>query len=400
MKEVVINNVCRTKFYGYCDNVGKPSMHWEIEFPESELNKLDPFVHAGRKVKFENEDGSVEEWDCPPITYVKNHRFIHQNSPCDIFSGIGFRKNKRGETVCYTTAFFPIGYRRYKEGDTIRITGDSGQHLFNIECGNIELNKGIELGVECVVVRGEDINGTVVIPRGILSNDQVYLDARCIELVQAVEDKPVVLDHINNGPDSQLYIIDDPTSRYSIARIWFDPSKVPGEFVKAFAEDIKAFCDKKTNNQKKEIEIHNNIMENKTTNDEFESKFGDFERQFAEMRDAHPDKIREFITTIILASAHDNSLVDAAFKWVENKNNTSNKALEDHIKLLVKILQEDTKEGKLIIEKQEIDTGKNEVVANLLFTPQNSCTKKIKVTFDYNELTKKIHCSRSEVTTK
>ena len=46
-------------------------------------------------IVFENEDGSVEEWDCPPITYVKNRRFIHQNSPCDIFSGIGFRKNKR-----------------------------------------------------------------------------------------------------------------------------------------------------------------------------------------------------------------------------------------------------------------------------------------------------------------
>ena len=400
MKEVVINNVWRTKFYGYCDNVGKPSMHWEIEFPESELSKLDPFVHAGRKVKFENEDGNVEEWDCPPITYVKNRRFIHQNSPCDIFSGIGFRKNKRGETVCYTTAFFPISYRRYREGDTIRITGDCGQHLFNSEFGNVELNKGIDLGVECVLVRGEYTNGDVVIPRGILANDQVYLDARCIKLVQAVEDKPVVLDHINNGPDSQLYIIDDPTSRHSIARIWFDPSKVPGEFVKAFAEDIKAFCDKKTNKQKKEIETHTSIMENKTINDEFESKFGDFERQFAAMRDASPDKIREFITTVILASAHDNSLVDAAFKWVETKNNKPDKALEDHIKLLVKILQEDTKEGKLIIEKQEIDTGKNEVVANLLFTPKNSCTKRIKVTFDYNEFTKKIHCSRSEVTTK
>lgn len=316
VKEVVINNVWRTKFYGYCDNVGKPSMHWEIEFPESELSKLEPFVRAGRKVKFENEDGSVEEWDCPPITYVKNHRFIHQNSPCDIFSGIGFRKNKRGENVCYTTAFFPIGYRRYKEGDTIRITGDRGQYLFDSEVGNVELNNGIDLGVECVLVRGEDTVGNVEIPRGILANGQVYLDARCIELVQAVEDKPVVLDHINNGPNSQLYIIDDPTSRYSIARIWFDPSKVPGEFVKTFAEDIKAFCDKKTNNQKKEIETHNSIMENKTINDEFKSKFEDFERQFAAMHDPSPDEIREFIATIVLASAHDSSLVDTAFKFV------------------------------------------------------------------------------------
>ena len=61
-------------------------------------------------------------------------------------------------------------------------------------------------------------------------------------------------------------------------------------------------------------------MENKTINDEFESKFGDFERQFAAIRDPHPDKIREFIATVILASAHDNSLVDAAFEWVASRN--------------------------------------------------------------------------------
>ena len=62
-------------------------------------------------------------------------------------------------------------------------------------------------------------------------------------------------------------------------------------------------------------------MENKTYNNELGSQFGDFERQFATMNNAHPDEIRDFIATIILASAHDNSLVDAAFKWVESKNN-------------------------------------------------------------------------------
>lgn len=98
--------------------------------------------------------------------------------------------------------------------------------------------------------------------------------------------------------------------------------------VKSFVENIKDIVTKrKTNNSKKEIEIHNSIMENKTINDEFESKFGDFERQFAEMRDPHPNEIREFIATVILAAAHDNSLVDAAFKWVENKNNTPNKSI-------------------------------------------------------------------------
>lgn len=392
MNEVVINNIERTKFYGYCDNVGKRCMHWEIEFPENELKKLEPFVKEGRKVKFEKENGSIEEWSCPPITYVKNHKFIHNNSPCDIFSAIGFRKNKKGENVCYTTAFFPIAYHRYKAGDTVRVTGCQGE-LFNAG-GNVELNNGVELGVECVLIDGEDNEGDVKLPRGILANNQPYLSARCIELVQSVEDKPAVLERIDDGPNSQLYTIDDASSKYSIARIWFDPDKVPAKFVKAFAEDIKAFCDKKINNSKKEIETHNNIMERKTINDEFESKFGDFERQLAEMSDEpHPNEIREFIVSVILASAHDNSLVDAAFKWVENKNNMPNKEVKDHIKLLVKILLEDAKEGKLLVEKQESEPGKD-VVVDFLFTP-NSCTKKIKVTFDYNELTKKINCLKT-----
>ncbi len=53
-------------------------------------------------------------------------------------------------------------------------------------------------------------------------------------------------------------------------------------------------------------------MKNKT--------FDDFEHQFAMMRDPHPYEIRDFIATIILASAHDNSLVDAAFEWVASRN--------------------------------------------------------------------------------
>lgn len=64
-------------------------------------------------------------------------------------------------------------------------------------------------------------------------------------------------------------------------------------------------------------------MENKTSNDEFDRNFGAFERQFAEMRDAQPNEVRDFIATIILAAAHDNSLVSAALKYVENKNNTT-----------------------------------------------------------------------------
>ena len=67
--------------------------------------------------------------------------------------------------------------------------------------------------------------------------------------------------------------------------------------------------------------MYNKFMENKTIDNGVDSYFGDFERQFAMMRDPHIDEIREFIATIILASAHDNSLVDAAFKWVASRNN-------------------------------------------------------------------------------
>ena len=152
-----------------------------------------------------------------------------------------------------------MAYRRLRKGDTIRVTGDRGHHLFNSEFGNVELNNGIELGVECVLVRGEDINGTVVIPRGILANDQVYLDARCIELVQAVEDKPtaveaktVTVKYIYDGPDDHLCVIDDFASKKAIARIWYDPYQVPMEVVKAFVEDIKTIVTKrKINNSKK-----------------------------------------------------------------------------------------------------------------------------------------------------
>ena len=71
-----------------------------------------------------------------------------------------------------------------------------------------------------------------------------------------------------------------------------------------------------------------------------------------------------------------------------------NKIIEDYTKLLVKILQEDVKSCKIMMEKQEIDSDHKHMVVTFLFTP-NGCTKEIKVTFDYNELTKKINCSRT-----
>lgn len=71
-----------------------------------------------------------------------------------------------------------------------------------------------------------------------------------------------------------------------------------------------------------------------------------------------------------------------------------NKVIEDYTKLLIKILQEDVKSCEIMMEKQEIDSDHKYMVFTCLFTP-NACTKKIKITFDYNELSKKINCSRT-----
>lgn len=82
-------------------------------------------------------------------------------------------------------------YRRRRKGDIIRITGKHGK-LSNSCFGNVELNDGVELGVECVVVTGENDVGDVRIPLGILKN-HMYISAKCTELVKAVEESETSL---------------------------------------------------------------------------------------------------------------------------------------------------------------------------------------------------------------
>ena len=68
--------------------------------------------------------------------------------------------------------------------------------------------------------------------------------------------------------------------------------------------------------------------------------------------------------------------------------------IEEYTRFIIEILQEDVKEGKLILEKNEIDAGKNEVTIDFMFVPKN-CPKKMRVTFDYNELTNRIICKKT-----
>ena len=134
-----------------------------------------------------------------------------------------------------------IAYREYRAGDTIRVTGCQGR-LFGA-CGARKLKNGVELGVECVLVEGEDAEHDVKLPRGILADDNIYLSVACIELVQAVEDKTAVVEHIDVGPDNRLFSVSDPESQQAIAQIWHDTDRLPEEVAKAFAESIKAAYD-------------------------------------------------------------------------------------------------------------------------------------------------------------
>lgn len=132
-------------------------------------------------------------------------------------------------------------YRKYKKGDTVRVTGCQGR-LFSV-CGTAELNNGVELGVECVLVEGEDSEYDVKLPSGILDDAEVYISVACIELVQAVEDKKkeAILKHIDGGKHCQLYRVDTPDGVYAIAKIWYE--HLPQDVAEKFAETIKAAYD-------------------------------------------------------------------------------------------------------------------------------------------------------------
>lgn len=70
------------------------------------------------------------------------------------------------------------------------------------------------------------------------------------------------------------------------------------------------------------------------------------------------------------------------------------KSIEEYTRFIIGILLEDVKEGKLIIEMSEITDNKSEVTIDFLFDIK-SCPKKMRVTFDYNELTNRINCKKT-----
>lgn len=64
--------------------------------------------------------------------------------------------------------------------------------------------------------------------------------------------------------------------------------------------------------------------------------------------------------------------------------------IEEYTRFIIDILQEDIKEGKLILERSEINEDKSEVTIDFIFDIK-SCPKKMRVTFDYNEFSNRIN---------
>ena len=67
---------------------------------------------------------------------------------------------------------------------------------------------------------------------------------------------------------------------------------------------------------------------------------------------------------------------------------------EEYTKFIIEILQEDIKEGKLIIEGFEITEGKSEIMIDFAFDIK-SCPKKLRVAFDYNEFSNRINSKKT-----
>lgn len=67
---------------------------------------------------------------------------------------------------------------------------------------------------------------------------------------------------------------------------------------------------------------------------------------------------------------------------------------EEFNRFIIEILQEEVKEGKLILAKREINEDKSEVTIDFIFDIE-SCPKKMRVIFDYDKFADRINCKET-----
>lgn len=64
--------------------------------------------------------------------------------------------------------------------------------------------------------------------------------------------------------------------------------------------------------------------------------------------------------------------------------------IEEYTRFVLEILQEDVKEGELMLARSEIPEDKSEITVDFVFGPVN-CLKKMSATFDYNEFSNRMN---------
>lgn len=127
---------------------------------------------------------------------------------------------------------------KLEKGDTVRVTGCHGR-LFSALGSKRELADGVELGVECVLISGEDDTLDVELPKGILADGNHYIHISCVELVKKGERKATieVIDKY-----SVINVADSNGTHY-LAKIWYED--IPQGVAESVARVIKEAYDSK-----------------------------------------------------------------------------------------------------------------------------------------------------------
>lgn len=122
---------------------------------------------------------------------------------------------------------------KLEKGDTVRITGCRGR-LFSGHGAERKLADGIELGVECVLITGEDDDLEIQLPKGILADGKQYIHMACAELVKKSEYKFAIITH---DPNCKIFEVRDGANEHFMAKIQYE--YIPKEVAEVCADFIK-----------------------------------------------------------------------------------------------------------------------------------------------------------------
>ena len=128
---------------------------------------------------------------------------------------------------------------KLEKGDTVRVTGCHGM-LFNRKHQKLKLADGITLGIECVLMGGQNEDFVVQLPNGILADGMLFIHMACVELVKKGEHKPATIEH---NPACELFEVKAGADGRIVSQIWYDD--IPKEVAEICSKVIKEAYDAK-----------------------------------------------------------------------------------------------------------------------------------------------------------